>query len=748
MNKNNQSLESVLDERGPELTAYALGELSAAERAALKKEFSENQEVLSYLNEMEGLGSLLSETVPQKTSHALSERQRAQVLKPTGEDKKSIWQWFKPQISLPALSAAAIATICIVMLPKTQTVHDEMMSDPMSDFESFEGASDSMEYYKFDENEQVIEEDFSESAPPAEAPYRFQQNRVPPTKGAPGSPAAPSPKKMAVAGTTTQSVGTAGSAAIFGSHGGARAAELSDVSLGGSGFNEGRMDKGLSHVMNESKRKRSLSPDGRSNPHFGGTPGDAYLKLIENIFKPVQQEPLSTFSIDVDTASYAQVRTELIGSQLPDSGLVRAEEFINYFKYDYPTPTDGKPFSVNVEVTSAPWKKAHHLVRIGLKGRVSEGSRAASNFVFLVDVSGSMDVPNKLGLVKESLRMLTKTLRKQDRVAIVTYSGSTEVVLKSTSGGEKSAIIAAIDSLNADGSTNGESGIQLAYEIAAKNKIDNGNNRVVLATDGDFNVGITDENSLEEMIEKKAKSSGVFLTVLGYGMGNYQDSRMQKLANKGNGNNYYIDSAREAHKVLVEQGVGTLNAIAKDVKIQVEFHPKHVQSYRLIGYEKRTLEAQDFNDDTKDAGEIGEGHTVTALYEVVPAGIPGATGTVDPLKYQSNEKPSLSGASDELLTVKLRYKNPKEDVSRLMEVPVKNTVKPWSETSSDTRFAAAVAGYTMVLRDSKFKGDFNLKRAQEMAAENVQLRGKTDDYRAEFVELIKKTRSLKDETFK
>lgn len=736
MKNSKKTLEAVLRERGPELTAYALGELSSVEREALKNEFSDNADVTNFLREIETLADLLSETVPQKMSHTLLETQREEVLRAQPQAKVFFWQKLKPKITIPALSAAAIATLCIVLLPKGQRVNvaiDEIdTEDPYSDYYRFAEDSDDGDVRDADDLGDVGFESAESTASESDAPYTFS----------PGSPSVWKSKSKSTSSANGVDLRKGHPTGVFGN-------TSSRDSIYKQGFGNDYAGEGLGSRLQGSSAK-SLAPStyakSKEMAHgwYPSTAGGTYLDLIENVFQPVRQEPLSTFSIDVDTASYSQVRTELINSQLPPIGLVRAEEFINYFSYDYPSPTEGKPFSVNVEVTEAPWNTKHHLVRIGLRGReTSESARSSNNFVFLVDVSGSMDMPLKLPLVKDSMRMLVRTLRPKDRVAIVTYSGSTEVVLESTSGSNKREILKAIDALNADGSTNGESGIQLAYKIARDNKIINGNNRVVLATDGDFNVGVTDEGTLEEMIEKKAKSTGVFLTVLGYGMGNYHDSRMQKLANKGNGNNYYIDSAREARKVLVEQGVGTLNTIAKDVKIQVEFHPKHVQSYRLIGYEKRKLEAQDFNDDTKDAGEIGEGHTVTALYEIVPVGVPGGTGTVDALKYQNAEPIVSSGASDELLTIKLRYKKPKSETSELIEVPVKNSVKKFSEASTDTKFASAVAGFTMVLRDSKFKGSFTLDKAQELAANNLSVRGKRNEYRAEFVELIKKARSLK-----
>lgn len=716
MSKNNFDLETVLKDRGPELTAFALGELSREDREALLEEFKNNPEVLAHMQEMAQLSGLLSETVPQKSKHFLTDEQKEAVLKARPEEKKSFFAALTPKLYMPAFGAAAVVLLVFVLFPKTEDSAIFLQTGEESPYN---------DHYVFKDETQKDSgaADLAGAETQSEPAADFSEGSVGTELAATNAPAArPQLLKTQASGGRVR-LNVSGSSMYRRDESGAGTPGWKGVAYG----------------------KKIAVPEEGS---FGSAPvatGENNLKIVENIFKSVQTDPLSTFSIDVDTSSYTQSRSTLVASSLPPKGLVRAEEFINYFNYSYSQPKEGKPFSVNVEVTEAPWNKKHNLVRIGLRGKETPAAqRLANNFVFLVDVSGSMTDESKLPLVKKSLKMLLQGLRAQDRVAIVTYSGSTEVVLASTPGNKKQKISDAIDSLNADGSTNGSSGIQLAYKIAFDNKISSGNNRVVLATDGDFNVGVTDEGTLEEMIERKAKKTGVYLTVLGYGMGNYHDSRMQKLANKGNGNNFYIDSEREAHKVLVAQGAGTLNAIAKDVKIQVEFHPKHVQSYRLIGYEKRQLNNEDFNDDQKDAGEIGEGHTVTALYEVIPVGVKGGVGSVDPLKYQDNKVVSSAGPSDELLTVKLRYKKPTSDVSELIEVPVKNTVVPFTKASSDTQFAAAVAGYTMVLTESKFKGDFDLIKAQELAAKNLSVNSRTDKNRAEFVELIKKTRSLKD----
>ncbi len=470
----------------------------------------------------------------------------------------------------------------------------------------------------------------------------------------------------------------------------------------------------------------------------------AFDSITDNPFLPVRENPLSTFSTDVDTASYAIVRRFLNGQQLPPKDAVRTEELLNYFTYDYPQPKGDAPFSATMEVAACPWTPEHRLVRIGLKGReIARDKRPASNLVFLIDVSGSMSAPNRLPLVKQSLGLLIDQLGEEDRVAMVVYAGNSGCVLDSTH--DKPKMRRALTKLEAGGSTNGGSGIQLAYQIAQEHFIQGGTNRVVLATDGDWNVGVTSQSALIEMITQKAKG-GVFLTVLGFGLDNLNDSMLVKLAGKGNGNYAYIDTLLEAKKVLVDQLSSTLVTIAKDVKIQVEFNPAHVAAYRLIGYEKRLLAKEDFNDDKKDAGEIGAGHTVTALYEVVPAGKDVPPGKVDALKYQTTEEEiskiqnSKFKTSPEMLTLKLRYKAPDGDVSKLLEFPLTDSGATLEKSSRDFRFAAAVAGYGMLLRDSPHKGNATWNSIRELAVE-----GKGADaagYRAEFISLLEKARGV------
>ena len=471
---------------------------------------------------------------------------------------------------------------------------------------------------------------------------------------------------------------------------------------------------------------------------------EAYQRIVDNPFLRVADNPLSTFSIDVDTASYSNIRRFLNQNALPPPDAVRIEELVNYFPYAYAPPeADGKaPFAAHVEVAGCPWNAKHRLVRIGLKGKeIASQSRPPSNLVFLVDVSGSMQPDNKLPLVKRGLRMLVEQLTENDRVSIVVYAGSTGLALPPTPGSEKGTLLGAIEALGAGGSTNGAGGITRAYETAVDNFIKGGVNRVVLCTDGDFNVGVTDHGSLTRLIEEKART-GVFLSVLGFGMGNLKDTTMETLADKGNGNYAYVDSLAEARKVLVEQMTGTLVTIAKDVKIQVEFNPAVASSYRLIGYENRVLAKEDFNDDTKDAGEIGAGHTVTALYEVVPAGgeAPAAGPKVDALKYQKPQ-PAATG-SGELLTLKLRYKEPDGNQSGLVEFPVTDAGGSYAKASPDYKFAAAVAAFGMILRDSPHKGTATLPAVAELAQEGL---GKDENgYRAEFLGLVHKAKALMD----
>jgi Ca-activated chloride channel family protein len=466
-----------------------------------------------------------------------------------------------------------------------------------------------------------------------------------------------------------------------------------------------------------------------------------YDHIVENKFLAATQNPLSTFSIDVDEAAYSNVRRYINNGSIPPAGAVRIEEMINYFDYTYPQPQNDEPFTVNTELSECPWSPQHRLVHIGLQGKeIPVQNLPNANIVFLIDVSGSMDEANKLPLVKSSMKLLADQLRPDDKVAIVVYAGNAGLVLPATSGSNKTAIKEAIDQLEAGGSTAGGEGIQLAYKVARENFIKGGNNRIILATDGDFNVGASSDDELVSVIEKE-RQSGIFLSVLGYGMGNYKDNKMQQLADKGNGNHSYIDNINEARKVLVTEFGSTLFTIAKDVKLQIEFNPAKVQAYRLIGYENRVMAAEDFNDDKKDAGELGSGHTVTALYEVIPAGVKSEfIGKVDELKYQPAKSMTAITGGDEIMTIKLRYKKPDGDVSKLIVHPVTDSHIALTNTSNNFRFSAAVASFGMLLRNSEFKQNASYQQVIQLAkgAKGTD----TNGYRQEFINLVQAAGSL------
>ena len=465
---------------------------------------------------------------------------------------------------------------------------------------------------------------------------------------------------------------------------------------------------------------------------------EAYDHIEDNRFHRVDADPLSTFSVDVDTASYANVRRFLVDGELPPAGAVRTEELINYFRFAYPQPSGNDPFSITTELAECPWNPKHRLALIGLQGRpLEDRDPSPRNLVFLLDVSGSMMPADKLPLVKAAMRMLTDVLTERDRVAIVVYAGASGLVLPSTAGDQKERIQEALEKLEAGGSTNGAQGIQLAYQVARRNFIRGGVNRVVLATDGDFNVGVTNQSDLVSLIERE-RESGIFLSVLGVGTGNLKDSTMEKLADKGNGNYSYLDSLHEARKVLVREAGGTLETIAKDVKIQVEFNPREVAGYRLIGYENRLLNHQDFNDDKKDAGEIGAGHSVTALYEIVPVGVALDVSGVDPLKYQRESQQTRAAGSGELLTVKVRFKEPDGDTSRLLSRVLPNRT---AAMTANLGFASAVAEFGMLLRESPLRGSASFP---SLTARARQFLGEDEDgYRAQFIQLVDRAAMLR-----
>lgn len=491
---------------------------------------------------------------------------------------------------------------------------------------------------------------------------------------------------------------------------------------------------------------RNARGDVRQRNATGGSIGnrDQYDRIEDNPFLAVKGNPRSTFSIDVDRASYGNVRRMITAGRVPPPDAVRIEELINYFPYTLAGPSGNAPVAITTEVAPAPWQPKHRLVRVALKAREIEMSKLPpNNLVFLIDVSGSMQSPDKLPLVKQSLRLLVDQLREEDRVAIVVYAGAAGLVLPSTSGVDKARITAAIDALEAGGSTAGGAGIRLAYSVAKENFIHEGNNRVVLATDGDFNVGASSDGEMERLIEQK-RAEGTYLTVLGFGTGNYQDAKMEKLAKKGNGNYAYIDRIAEARKALVHEMGATLLTVANDVKLQVEFNPASVQAYRLIGYENRLLRDEDFSDDRKDAGDIGAGHTVTAFYEVVPVGVTGTTKVMesDGLRYTATpaQRTTSTSRNGELAYVKLRYKQPGDSASQLM-THVVNAGNTRTTASEDFRFAASVAAFGMVLRDSEHKGNANAAAVMELARE--ALGRDAGGYRAEFVALVERWQNIR-----
>jgi Ca-activated chloride channel family protein len=467
---------------------------------------------------------------------------------------------------------------------------------------------------------------------------------------------------------------------------------------------------------------------------------ESYKTINETGFQLTGQQAVTTFSVDVDRAAYSNIRRYLIEGQLPPADAVRIEEMINYFDYEYKQPTGNSPVALHTELTDSPWNKGLKLLHIGMQAKtISAENLPASNLVFLIDASGSMMDENKLPLVKQSLKLLVNQLREEDKISIVAYAGSAGEVLPPTSGKEKLKIKNALDKLEAGGSTAGGAGIELAYKLAEDNFLPEGNNRVILATDGDFNVGVSSEGGLQRLIEAKRKT-GIYLSVMGFGMGNYRDNIAETLADKGNGNYAYIDNIQEAQKEFVHEFGGTLFTVAKDVKVQIEFNPSHVQAYRLIGYENRALKNEEFHDDKKDAGEMGSGHVVTALYEIVPAGMESKyLPKTDVLKYQ-NIDISKVGKTNEMLTIKVRYKKPDSEKSQLFDLPVSNTSKPFASCSENLRFASAVAEFGLILRDSEFKGSASyanvISRAKAAIGED------NEGYRAEFVQLVRKSQSL------
>jgi Ca-activated chloride channel homolog len=679
------------------LTAYALGELSGKERVEVERYLEGSEEARREVDGIRGMAGLLREALAQQTSERLTPEQRAVI---EGQPASGRRRW-RPMWLGAALAAAASLVVVALLVHRVRPKPEVRTASVSSS---------------------TVQPTVELGPPPGDVvapatpqsqvgPASSGELRQPPTPHATPGPTvtrAASDTNVAdtplTVGALEDTVTVMAEAPLIVTASGVRGYVGDD----GRALPVGRSAMELVRVSRFKPDDAARTPEISIRQQSGPFTTEAYDAVKDNPFIAVAQDPLSTFSIDVDTASYANTRRFLTEGELPPPGAVRIEELVNTFTYDYEPPRGEHPFAVHLAVATCPWAQDHALVRIGLKGReIEKVKRPPSNLVFLVDVSGSMDEPNKLPLLKSSLRLLIEQLDERDRVAVVVYAGASGLVLPSTPAGAKQELLAALDSLEAGGTTHGSEGIRLAYETATSAFIDGGVNRVILATDGDFNVGITSQDELTRLIEEKAKS-GVFLTVLGFGMGNYKDSTLEKLADHGNGNYGYIDTQREAQRLLVEQMGGTLVTIAKDVKIQVEFNPARVAEYRLIGYENRILAHQDFDDDTKDAGEIGAGHTVTALYEIVPVGAPSVARSARRLKYQEPRQLSKETHDQEVLTVHLRYKKPAGEASVLLEEVLTGTPKSFEEAPADFRFASAVAAFGMILRDSPHRGSASL----------------------------------------
>ncbi len=721
----------------PRWTAYVLGELNEEERAEMDRLLESSDEAIDLVEELRTATTLLRDELATQTSPSLLPEQRAAIR--AAATSKSRWSWSGILFSKWAVGAAAASLVLVAVAYPTRTKRTDVQPPPIT-------------------IAAVTQPLAPENATPVVVPPSSSQN-VPAAAAKEVRPSAADASSAATAITATMNdkkdlstpAGTQASAVIVTANVDAELKQpVSGVAGGGL-----RTEAAPAPPAPPSARPASASParaiSGIYPPPSGFLPDDvfrrrqgrteSYDRITDNGFVRASQEPLATFSIDVDTASYANVRRFLNENRLPPRDAVRIEELINYFNYDYARPTGQAPIGANMEVASAPWNSQNRLVRIGIKAReIDADRRPASNLVFLIDVSGSMNEPNKLPLVKSGLNLLVDRLTENDFVSIVVYAGNAGLVLPPTNGVKKEVIRSAIDNLQAGGSTNGGAGIQLAYSEAQSQFIRGGANRVILMTDGDFNVGVTNQGDLTRLIQDRAKS-GVFLSVLGFGTGNLKDSTMEKLADMGNGHYAYIDTLNEARKVLVEEMGGTLVTVAKDVKIQVDFNPGQVEAYRLIGYENRALRPEDFNNDLKDAGDMGAGHTVTALFEIVPKGgsIP---GSVDPSKYVIQADVTRAPSrSNEMLTLRVRYKLPDSDQSTRMDIPLADRGTAFGNASSDFRFAASVASFGMILRDSPYRGTATFESILDSATAS---RGSDrNGYREEFLSLVRKARSLR-----
>lgn len=715
----------TINPNDPRITAFALGEMEEEERVKFEQEIASDPEILKSIDEINELAGFLSQEMSRESAPALTAQQKShihsQAGKPKPEKSSSWWGgiFTFPRFAGAMVLCALIIGVLILAQPNYMRVRQksDLAQAPLKGVSLFDHDEKLPAYSEFRRNretESLVQVPEKHEVPASTSP------RVPASAPVPVIPPMLSVDSSGAVGYRLTN----------------RAAPRY--------FDSAMENRAERFTPGESNREKARVDDPKQWSQEAKEQGsqETYAGVVDNPFRRAQEEPLSTFSIDVDTASYSNVRRLLNQGVKPPPEAVRIEELLNYFPYDYSPPSGTEPFAAHIEWSDCPWAKEHRLARIALKGReLLEEQRPQANLVFLIDVSGSMEPENRLPLLKRGLLLLLGKLKESDRVAIVTYAGTSGLALPSTSCSDKTTIRTAIENLEAGGSTNGEAGIQLAYKTVQDNFLKDGINRVILMTDGDFNVGVTSQEELTGLITEKAKS-GVFLSVLGFGMGNLKDDTLENLADKGNGNYGYIDNLQEARKLLVEQIAGTLVTIAKDVKIQIEFNPGMVNAYRLIGYENRILAAQDFNDDRKDAGEIGAGHTLTVLYEIVPVGVAVNVAGTDPLKYQieTTPRPPEVVSSPESFNLKLRYKQPNEDHSHLIEIPAIDSKNKWENTSVDFRFASAVATFGMVLRQSPYRGGSTLDLAMSLAQQ-----GKGEDregYRAEFIQLVGLTKAL------
>jgi Ca-activated chloride channel family protein len=754
----------------PKWTAYVLGELDEADRASVERLLESSGDARALVNELKASLSVLTEALASESPDALAAGQRA-AIRMAADAGRSPWFAWMPMLWRWGLGAVVTAVIVasVAMLPREPPAPASRAGGDVALSPGVTAPA---------------------AAPPAAAasapaPAVAELPRV--DIGAAASSLTGSVGEASAGRATAtapaalaETITVAGSAPVVDVQLTARQVPLDDAfaresaadaravavppAAGRVAFAPGGIAGGVVGPMPAPAPAAAAASAPRPvavSPAFSGanldverarrvvSPGtESYASVAENTFIRASQEPLATFSIDVDTASYSNVRRFLSQNQLPPADAVRIEELVNYFTYDYAGPSGPHPIGASMEVADAPWNPRHRLVRVGIRARdIDVNKRPASNLVFLIDVSGSMNTPQKLPLVKSSLKLLVDQLGENDMVSMVVYAGSSGLVLPPTGGDRKAVIARAIDDLQAGGSTNGGAGIQLAYRQAMDSFIRGGVNRVLLVTDGDFNVGITSQGDLTRLIEDRARS-GVFLSVLGYGMGNLKDSTMERLANQGNGHYAYIDTLNEARKVLVEEMSNTLVTVAKDVKIQVDFNPAKVEAYRLVGYENRLLQTQDFNDDLKDAGEMGAGHAVTALFEIVPRGgsVPGPS--VDPSVFQPapRETPRPASTSNDLLVLRVRYKLPVASESTRMDVPLPDRRRSFADATADFRFAASVAAFGMILKNSQYRGEATLPWVLDTAtASRGQDRG---GYRAEFTSLVQRAMALRSDDFR